>query len=102
MAHIYKASEWLSGSGRWFVADVEELAKSSSSWTIPHKIFQLSLMDYLEMLQKIYKVDDLRFSGNMLHFSWNENNYKNAHQYMLDINKLARKQKFIICEDKSV
>lgn len=91
---MYKASEWKSASDRWYVADTSNLGNDSAAWWIPARIFDLSLEDYILMLKDKYHatIDGWYPESNngksLLVFSFKE--YKDAHQYLLDVNRIAR------------
>ena len=94
--NIYKASEWKSASGKWYVSNVEDLANGSGYWWIPPKIFGLSYEDYIYMLKNKYHISYIHYTveSNTLIFRWDD--YENAHKYLLDINRFARQKKFTI------
>ena len=97
MGIILKVDEWQGGSKRWYVADVH-------TWTGWHECADVlsagSLEEYIDILEKKYKatvhgtigVKDNEPANVM--FSWAPNEYKNAHQFKLDVNRIARKKKY--------
>ena len=97
MATILKVDEWQGGSRNWYVADVH-------TWTGWKECADVlgagSLEEYIEILEKKYKatvhgtigVKDNEPANVM--FSWALNEYKNAHQFKLDVNRIARKKKY--------
>lgn len=93
--HVYKASEWQTASGRWHVADTQDLAHNSAVWWIPPQIFGLTYEDYIQMLVQKYHAAHFSYNNNVLLFAWDS--YKDAHQYLLDINRIARQKNFKIC-----
>ncbi|HAH17785.1 MAG TPA: hypothetical protein DCL29_02020 [Eubacterium sp.] len=102
MAHLLKVTEWQSSSGKWYVADTSDLAKDSSAWWHPARMLGISLTDYISLLINEYHADiDAWFpeSNNgksLLLFSWKSENYKYAHKYTLDINRIARNKNWSI------
>ena len=88
----YHASEWQGATGRWYVADISDLAHNSAGWWIPPCIFRLSYLDYIRMLVNKYQVSHISYStkAHMLSFSWDANKYQYAHRYLSDINKLGQ------------
>lgn len=94
--HVYKAEEWQGASGRWYAADVKDLAHNSAVWWIPAKILGISYEDYVKLLVNEYKVTNMTYdyNTNTLIFSWD--NQVNAHKYVLYINRIARNKNFTI------
>lgn len=93
MTHLYKASEWQSGSGRWYVNDVENLAGISGKWWVPARMLGISLTDYILLLKDTFKADIRSYNSDTdtLVFSWK--NYSDAHKYTLWINQKSRAAK---------
>ena len=96
MAHIYKASEWQSPTGYWYVNDVSDLAGVSGYWWVPARILGLAPADYVQWLIDNYSPDQIVFNGKFLSFSWAKEHYSSAHKFLLDINRIARNKKFIV------
>lgn len=96
MSHIYKCSEWKSGSGRWMCGDVEDLAQMSGAWWVPARVLNISLTDYILLLKNQYNATHMTYNkeSNVLHFSFD--NYADCHRYVLYINKVARNRKYYI------
>ena len=95
MSHVYKAVEWQSSTGKWYVADTSDLARDSAVWWLPPFIFSLSFEDYIKMLVEKYHITSLSYNNDVLLFSWT--NHADAHRYLLDINRIARNKNFVIC-----
>lgn len=95
----YIASEWQIGA-KWYVADVSDLANDSAAWWIPARLLNLSLEDYITLLTEKYNATidkwypDSNDGKSLLIFSWK--NYSDAHKYKLDMNRIARNQKWTI------
>ena len=99
MGVILKVDEWKGGSGNWYVADVH-------TWTGWRECADVlgaeSLEEYIDILEKKYKatvygtigIKDSKPANVM--FSWAQNEYKNAHQFKLDVNRIARKKKYMV------
>lgn len=98
--HVYEASEWKSPTGKWYVADTSDLGNDSAAWWIPAKIFNLSFEDYIDMLLNKYHatIDGWYPKSNngksLLLFSFVK--YNDAHQYLLDVNRIARNKNWTI------
>ena len=89
---LYKASEWQDANGRWHVGNLTAVGKGSNYWWYPLRLLNMQVEEYINMLVNEYKVDHVCYSEapNVLMFSWDNNNYANAHKYMLWINRMAR------------
>ena len=89
----YIASEWQIGA-KWYVAN------NSAAWWIPARLLNLSLEDYINLLVDKYNATidkwypDSNNGKSLLIFSWK--NYSDAHRYKLDMNRIARNQKWTI------
>lgn len=96
---ILKVDEWQSASKRWYVADVH-------TWTgwkeCADVLGAKSLVEYIDILIEKYGAtvigtigvgEDTITPANVL-FSWPAEEYKNAHQFKLDVNRIARKKKY--------
>ena len=95
---ILKISEWQSVSGRWYAADVTGF---SGWWTIA-RMLNMELNEYAHFLVDefnakiddfvIYPYEDKRNSLLIFHF----NSYQDAHNFVLFVNREARKRKFFV------
>ena len=99
MSQILKVDEWQSASSKWYVADVH----TWTGWRECADVLDArTLEDYIELLKTKYKatiygtigVEDAE-PANVL-FSWNADQYKNAHQFKLDVNRIARKKNYMV------
>ena len=99
MAVVLKLDEWKSASGKWYVADVH-------TWTGWRECADVlgaeTLEDYISILKTKYKATIHGTIGvadeepaNVL-FNWPQSEYKNAHQFKLDINRIARKKNYLV------
>ena len=99
MAVILKVDEWKGASGYWYVADVH-------TWTGWRECADVlgadTLEDYIHLLETKYKATvygtiGVRDEGpaNVM-FNWPQSEYKNAHQFKLDINRIARKKNYLV------
>lgn len=100
MAHLFKTTEWRSPSGKYHVADISDLANDSAAWWIPARMLGLSLENYVTMLIDKYHatIDGWYPESNngksLLNFSFEK--YSDAHQYYLDMNRIARNKNWTI------
>lgn len=96
---ILKVDEWQGGSKNWYVADVH-------TWTGWRECADVlgaeTLTDYIDILINKYNAtvvgiigvgEDTVTPANVL-FSWPAEEYKYAHQFKLDVNRIARKKKY--------
>lgn len=91
---VLKIDEWKSASGNWYVADV----KTWTGWRECADVLGAdTLEDYIDILTNKYKatVDGVIGTKNLL-FSWPSTDYKNAHQFKLDVNRIARQKKYMV------
>ena len=92
---LLKVDEWQSPSGKWHVADV----KTWTDWDAMVYVFDTDLEGLKQLLISKYKATIDAFikykdMSSLLLFSFNE--YKGAHQFKLDVNRLARKKNFLV------
>lgn len=93
---ILKLDEWKGASGRWYVADVH----TWTGWRECADVLDAkTLEDYIDILINKYKatVDGIIGTKSLL-FSWPKQDYKNAHQFKLDVNRIARNKKYMVEE----
>jgi len=99
MAQVLKVDEWQSPSGRWYVADVH-------TWTGWRECANIlgaeTLVDYIDILYNKYNATISGTIGvkneepaNVL-FSWPAEEYRYAHQFKLDVNRIARKKNYMV------
>ena len=99
MTTVLKVDEWKSASGNYYVADVH-------TWTGWRECADVlgaeTLEDYIELLQTKYNARVHGTIGvaneepaNVL-FDWPRTDYKHAHQFKLDVNRIARKKNYLI------
>ena len=93
--HLYRVSEWQGGSGVWYCNDVEDLAGISSRWWTPARMLNMPLDEYVTMLIKEFKVDNISYNpeANVLVFSWKSR--ESCRKYKNWINKKARECNFM-------
>ena len=93
---ILKINEWQSASGKWYAADTQMF----SGWWEPARLFELHLEDYIQMLINQYHANIINFvqyedkRNSLLIFNFD--NYKDAHQFVLDVNRIARNKKYFV------
>ena len=94
-----RVDEWQGASKRWYVADIH-------TWTGWRECADVlgaeSLEDYIKLLETKYKATVIGTIGikdgepaNVL-FNWPATDYKNAHQFKLDVNRIARKKGYTV------
>ena len=93
---VLRVDEWQGASKHWYVADIY-------TWTGWKELADVlgagSLDEFKDTLVSKYKADiyaDLYRNGEISNvmFSWTKDNYKNAHQFKLDVNRIARNKKY--------
>ena len=95
MAQILRVEEWQSPTKRWYVADTH----TWTNWRALAAIFDLDYEGLLKKLVNVYGASIDRFieydnQDSLLIFSFLE--YKGAHQFKLDVNRIARKKNFLV------
>lgn len=96
---VLKVDEWQSPTGCWYVADVH-------TWTGWRECADIlgaeTLEDYIDILKTKYKATihgTIGVAGNEpanVLFNWPQCEYKNAHQFKLDVNRIARKKNYLV------
>lgn len=91
---LFTLKEW-EGAGCWYVACTDDLAHNSGAWYMPARAANIPLVDFILTLKNDYHAD-VHFHGdtNFVYYSFKE--YKDAHRFLLDFNKKARQNKFMI------
>lgn len=96
---VLKIKEWQSPSGKWYAADTD---KFSPWWMVPEALGIGPLPDYITLLIEQYHANIVRFidygpedrRNSLLIFNFD--NYTDAHRFVLDVNRNARKKKIMI------
>ena len=99
MGTLLKVDEWKSPSGHYYVADVH-------TWTGWRECADVlgadTLEDYIHLLETKYKATVHGTIGvkdnepaNVL-FDWPVSDYTHAHQFKLDVNRIARKKNYLV------
>lgn len=96
---VLKVDEWQSKSGIWYVADVH-------TWTGWRECAEIlnggdtveNFCDFLKNKYKatIGKVCYYEDKPELILFWWEKDQYKNAHQFKLDVNRIARKKNYLV------
>lgn len=93
---VLKLDEWKSASGNWYVADV----KTWTGWRECANVLDVEeeVNHFIDLLVNKYNavVRSYDWEKDFLHFCWPFDDYKNAHQFKLDINRIARKKNYLI------
>ena len=100
MSRIFKASEWSCVNGQWHVGYTSYLAHDSNAWWLPARFLGISLETWIEKLINEFHAtvtDFFPHSNNgksllLYHFK----DYKDAHNYMLWLNRQARNHNWTI------
>jgi hypothetical protein len=94
MGTLLKVDEWKSGLQRWYVADVH----TWTNWRACAEVLdvELTVEAFTDYLRTKYNavVDHYLEEKDFLMFYWTLDNYKNAHQFKLDVNRIARKKDY--------
>ena len=99
MSQVLKVDEWQGASKFWYVADVH----TWTGWRACANVLGVdTLEDYMELLKTKYNaivhgaigVKDGEPTDVL--FNWPPSDYKNAHQFKLDVNRIARKKGYMV------
>lgn len=96
MAHVMKYSEWQCALG-WRAGDVTDLAHNSNYWGYPAIMLGISLTDYILLLKNKFNAKNFVYvkDKNLLFWYWE--NYIDCHNFILFVNKTAKRTRFVIC-----
>lgn len=93
MSQILKVDEWQSASKYWLVADVH-------TWTGWREMADVlgaeTQEDFIDLICNRYNAIIEIVHSDFILFWWSESNYKNAHQFKLDVNRIARKKNYMV------
>lgn len=94
MAQVLKVDEW-QGATAWYVADVH----TWTNWRALADIFDTDFDGFKQLLTDKYKATIYRFierkdKDSSLLFGFQS--YRNAHQFKLDVNRIARKKNYMV------
>ena len=93
MSVVLKLDEWKTASKHWCVADI----KTWTGWRECADVLGAETQkDYIDILRNKYNAIIEIVRPDFILFWWPESNYKQAHQFKLDINRLARKKNYLI------
>lgn len=96
MAHQLKYSEWQSSSGLWYCNDTSDLAGIAGKWWVPARMLGLSLTDYILLLKDQFNATIVSYNPDtdILIYHWKK--YADCHRFLLWINSVARKAKYMV------
>lgn len=93
---LLKVDEWQSPSEKWYVADIH-------TWTGWRECADVlgaeTLEDYINLLETKYKATVHGTIGVIernIMFNWTPDLYEYAHQFKLDVNRIARKKNYLV------
>ena len=91
---LLKVDEWQSASGRWYVADVH----TWTNWRALADILGVDYNGFIELIEYKYDgiIDKYVEEKDFLMFHWERDCYKGAHQFKLDVNRVARKKNYLV------
>jgi len=91
---VLKVDEWQGKGGHWYVADVH----TWTNWRAMADVLGVAHSEFVDFIEQKY--DAIVYSYNeekdFLAFYWDKDSYKMAHQFKLDINRIARKKNFLV------
>ncbi len=98
MSQILKVDEWQGASKRWYVADVH----TWTGWDELADIFCVRDLDsFCDYINENYHahIDEIVHypdKPTLVLFYWDSDEYKWAHKFKLDVNRIARQKGFMV------
>ena len=93
MSQILKVDEWKSASKHWLVADVH----TWTGWRAMANVLDVETQeDFISLIRNKYNAIIEIVRPEFILFWWPESNYKDAHQFKLDVNRIARKKGYMV------
>ena len=93
MSQILKVDEWQSASKHWFVADVH----TWTGWREMADVLDAETQeDFINLIRNKYNAIIEIVRPEFISFWWSASNYKDAHQFKLDVNRIARKKNYMV------
>ena len=93
MSQILKVDEWQSASKHWFVADVH----TWTGWREMADVLDAETQeDFINLIRNKYNAIIEIVRPEFISFWWSASNYKDAHQFKLDVNRIARKKGYMV------
>jgi len=95
---MYKITEWTDPTGQWMCGGNYSAKTPQGKWWYPARMMNMDVVDYIKFIQSFGgshfqyfpKEDVNSVSGDVLCFSFDK--YADAHKFVLEINKRARKE----------
>ena len=93
MSQILKVDEWQSVSKHWLVADVH----TWTGWREMADVLDAETQeDFINLIRNKYNAIIEIVRPEFISFWWSASNYKDAHQFKLDVNRIARKKGYMV------
>ena len=93
MGTLLKVDEWKSPSGYYYVADVH----TWTGWQEMADVLDAETQeDFINLIRNKYNAIIEIVRPEFILFWWPESNYKDAHQFKLDVNRIARKKGYMV------
>ena len=96
MSHILKYTEWQSPTGKWYANDVSDLSSGSGFWWHVPRMLNIELTDYILFLKNNFNVTYFHYTLEHNVLIWNWDNYIDCHNFVLYVNKEAKKRQFFV------
>ena len=102
MSQLLKVDEWQSASKRWYVADVhtwtgwDELADIFCVRDLDSFCDYITGDDIMQTLDDVDKIVHYPDKPTLVIFYWDSDEYKWAHKFKLDVNRIARQKGFMV------
>ena len=90
MAQLLKVEEWQGGSGNWYVADTH----TWTGWRAIAEDLDVDFDGLIDLLINKYHAIFFRTTKESLLYYFPK--YKDAHQFKLDVNRIARHKQLMV------
>lgn len=97
MKHLYQMTTWQSGSGKWRVNDVKNLAGKSAKWYTPMRILNLSVEDYVHLLLNKFNAQGMYYYAPTDLLSFYFKTEIEAKKFCSYVNKVSKSKNYC-CE----
>lgn len=96
MSELYRCEEWRSASGIWYCEHTSSFPQNVQKWVVPARILGLTPADFLKLLIKDFKPDQIFHNEDCSFVGWGWKSQSQMREYKRFINKKARECNFQI------
>lgn len=96
MSHLLKYTEWQGASSKWYATDVSDFSHGSFNWWYVPRMLNMELVDYIQLLKNDFHASFYCWKEDSNTLLWRWEKYSDCHNFVLFVNREARKRKFFI------